>query len=144
MLEIQKIDHIGIRIRDKDRSVRFYQSLGFEFVTDVGFDEGHPVMMRHPSGIVLNLLGPTTEDKDENILMDIEHKRYAGVTHIALRVRSLQQAEALFEQQGYPITGRMEFKGMHAVFIRDPDRNVLEFDQYEGAKAESRSTTHKH
>jgi catechol 2,3-dioxygenase-like lactoylglutathione lyase family enzyme len=144
MLDIMKIDHIGIRVRDKDRSINFYESLGFKFITDVGFENGHPVMMESPNGIVLNILGPSSEEKDENILLDIEDKKYAGYTHIALRVASLDDAEKLFNEKGHTITSRMSFKDMKAVFIRDPDRNVIEFDEYAGEHPETRAFTHKH
>jgi catechol 2,3-dioxygenase-like lactoylglutathione lyase family enzyme len=129
MIDIQQIDHIGIRIRDKERSVAFYKTLGFEFIRDLGYDDGHPIMMRHPSGVVLNLLGPSSVAIDENILMDIK-ERYAGYTHIALRVDSIDRAEEVFQQHNYPITGRIQFEKMRAIFIRDPDRNVIEFNVY--------------
>ena len=73
MLEIEKVDHVGIRVSDKQVSIDFYRQLGFELITDVGFDKGHPVIMRHPSGDVLNLLGPA--DPDRNV---IELDGYAG------------------------------------------------------------------
>ena len=136
MLDILKVDHVGIRIRDRGRSVAFYGQLGFELVADAGFDDGHPVILRHPSGLVLNLLGPSTVDKDENILMDVD-ARYAGYTHIALQVSSLDQTEATLRELGIEITGGFEFKGMRAVFIRDPDRNVIELDHHGGARGES-------
>ena len=138
MLDIQKIDHIGIRVRDKDRSVAFYESLGFTMLRDIGFDQGHPVMMKNASNVVLNILGPSSESRDENILMDVEDKRYAGYTHIALRVASIKQAEDLFNELGYPITGRMSFNGLQGIFIRDPDRNVIEFDAYDEPQTEIR------
>jgi len=129
MINIQKIDHIGIRIHDRDRSVAFYQTLGFALIRDLGYDEGHPIMMRHLSGVVLNLLGPSTVEIDENVLMDIEEK-HAGYTHIALRVDSIDHAEGIFQQHHYPITGRIQFEKMRAIFIRDPDKNVIEFNEY--------------
>ena len=129
MINIQKIDHVGIRIRDKNRSVTFFMTLGFELIRDLGYDEGHPIMMRHPSGIVLNLLGPSSIDKNENVLMDIKEK-HTGYTHVALRVDSIAKAEETFQQHGYAITGRMQFEKMRAIFIRDPDRNVIEFNEY--------------
>ncbi len=129
------VDHVGIRIRDRDRSVAFYGQLGFELVADAGFDDGHPVILRHPSGLVLNLLGPSTVEKDENILMDVD-ARYAGYTHIALQDSSLERTEAMLEELGIEITGGFEFKGMRAIFVRDPDRNVIELDGYDsGATA---------
>ena len=138
MFEVQKIDHIGIRVRDKDRSVAFYQSLGFTMIRDIGFEQGHPVMMKNANNVVLNILGPSSEAHDENILMDVDDKHYAGYTHIALRVNSIKAAEDLFNELGYPITERMSFNGFHGIFIRDPDRNVIEFDEYEGAEPQTR------
>lgn len=128
MIGITGFDHVGVRIRDKERSIAFYQALGFELISDMGFDQGHPVIMRHTSGFDINLLGPTSEEKDENILMDVE-KRHAGYTHIALRVASLAEAETFLESQGIAITGRFTVKTMSAIFIRDPDRNVIELDE---------------
>ncbi|MCH8138123.1 MAG: VOC family protein [Proteobacteria bacterium] len=57
MLDIKSINHIGIRVRDKSRSMDFYEVLGFQLIQDAGFDKGHPVIMQHPSGVVVNLLG---------------------------------------------------------------------------------------
>ena len=137
MIDITKIDHIGIRVRDKQRAIAFYQGLGFALILDVGFEHGHPVILRHPSGVVLNLLGPSSEAEDENVLMDVE-PRYAGYTHIALKVESLAAAEAVLADQGIEVTGRFSFKDMNAIFIRDPDRNVIELDEYPGTDPATR------
>ncbi len=137
MIDIEKIDHVGIRIRDKDRSIDFYAGLGFDLLADAGFDQGHPIFMRHPSGVVINLLGPSSEEKDENILMDVPTK-YAGYTHISLKVTSLDELEAFLNEKKIQITGRFTFKDMRALFIRDPDRNVIEFDDYPGGEPEAR------
>ena len=50
MLNIESINHIGIRVKDKSIATSFYIKLGFQLVEDVGFDKGHPIIMRHPSG----------------------------------------------------------------------------------------------
>lgn len=50
MLDIQSVNHVGIRIADKERSVAFYSKPGFEFRSDAGFTDGHPIIMKHPSG----------------------------------------------------------------------------------------------
>ena len=129
MLNIQNVNHVGIRIRDKSRSVEFYKQLGFEYSADAGFEQGHPVIMKHPSGVVLNLLGPANSSLESNVLMDIEEK-HAGITHIALTVESLADAKAFLDKHGIELTGSFSFGGMSAVFIRDPDRNVIELDAY--------------
>lgn len=123
------MNHIGIRVKEKSRSVSFYEGLGFLLVADAGFESGHPIIMRHPSGVVVNLLGPATTGGDSNILMDIEEK-YPGYTHIALTVSSLESARNFMATHGIAITGSFSFGEMSAIFIRDPDRNVIEFDAY--------------
>jgi lactoylglutathione lyase len=129
MLEIEAVNHVGIRVGEKSRSVSFYQSLGFAFVNDAGFESGHPVIMRHPSGVVVNLLGPATTGEDSNVLMDLEEK-YPGYTHVALTVSSLEAARSFLAAEGIAITGSFSFGDMSAIFIRDPDRNVIELDAY--------------
>ena len=129
MLEIEAVNHVGIRVTDKSRSVSFYESLGFALVTDAGFEAGHPVILRHPSGVVVNLLGPATAGADSNILMDIEDK-HPGYTHIALTVTSLESARSFMAAHDIAITGSFSFGAMSAIFIRDPDRNVIELDAY--------------
>ena len=129
MLNITNVNHIGIRIRDKARSVAFYGNLGFEQIADTGFEHGHPVVLKHPSGVMLNLLGPASGTLASNVLMDIDEK-HCGITHVALTVESLTDAKAVLESNGIELTGSFSFGGMSAVFIRDPDRNVIELDSY--------------
>ena len=129
MLTIQKIEHIGIRINDIDVSVAFYENLGFAKILDTGYEKGHPVIMQHASGVTLNLLGPANQERGFNVLMDAAEK-YTGYTHIALRVESLEATRKTLDKLGIEITGSSEFgRAMSAIFIRDPDRNVIELDE---------------
>ena len=125
MLEISSIDHVGIRIADRAKSVAFYELLGFEMLADGGFDQGHPLVMLHPSGININLLGPAKGKAGENVLMD-EPVKYPGITHIALKMKDAEATEKFVADNNIAITGRREFRGTKTIFIRDPDRNVLE------------------
>jgi len=125
MIEISNFDHIGIRISDREQSVTFYEMLGFELIADGGFEQGHPLVMLHPSGININLLDPATARPGENILMD-EKAKYPGITHLALKVKDAEATEAFVAANGITITGRRDFRGTKTIFIRDPDRNVLE------------------
>lgn len=52
MLGIEAINHIGVRVTNRDRSVAFYRDMGFALITDAGFDQGHLVIMKHPCGVV--------------------------------------------------------------------------------------------
>ena len=134
MLDITNVNHVGIRISEKARSIEFYSLLGFDLVNDAGFESGHPVIMKHPGGVVLNLLGPADVPGDTNILMDVDEK-HTGITHVALTVGSLAQAKEFVAEHDIKITGSFSFGDMSAIFIRDPDRNVIELDAYDIATA---------
>ena len=138
MLGIEKVDHVGIRVSDKGQSIAFYEGLGFALLSDTGFEDGHPVIMQHPSGVVLNLLGPSNTGNDKNILMDVDEK-YPGITHVSFKIASMEATKRFLAEGGIPLSGEFDFKGMHAVFIRDPDRNVIELDAYAGAEPETRT-----
>ena len=137
MINIEKIDHIGIKIRDKSISIMFYDQLGFKLIVDTGCEQGHPIMMEHPSGVVQNLLGLGIVVDNKNILMNKKEK-YAGYTHMALKITDVVETEAFFLKKKIEISGRFSFKGMTAIFIRDPDQNVIEFDKYSGQEPGSR------
>lgn len=125
MLDIASIDHIGIRISDRDAAVSFYQTLGFKFVAGAAFDQGHPIVLRHPGGLVINILGPANAGQGDNILMDKKEK-YPGITHFAIKVRSIEETEAFLHKAQIKITSRRQFMGVSSVFIHDPDQNVIE------------------
>lgn len=125
MLEMSNVDHVGIRISDRNKSVAFYEMLGFELIADGGFDKGHPLVMLHPSGININLLGPATDKSGHNVLMDQEQK-YPGITHLAIKMKSADDTRNFVNANGIAITGERSFRGTETIFIRDPDRNVLE------------------
>ena len=143
MLAIEAVNHVGTRIGDKEKSVPFYELLGFEFRTDAGFEDGHPIIMVHPSGVVLNLLGPSTVAESNNILMDVDEK-YTGITHVALTVSSLDDARQFMADNDIKITGSFSFGNMSAIFIRDPDRNVIELDAYESEATDDTSGYSQH
>jgi catechol 2,3-dioxygenase-like lactoylglutathione lyase family enzyme len=141
VLEIESVNHIGIRVSDKTTSIDFYALLGFALINDVGFESGHPVIMKHPGGVVLNLLGPSNVSGTSNILMDVDDK-HTGITHFALTVSSLDEAKQFVTSNDIKITGSFSFGDMSAIFIRDPDRNVIEFDAYEEGDSDSDYSDH--
>ena len=126
-MKINKIDHVGIRVADFDRSIRFYAMMGFS-VTRKDLTE-HVVEVQHPSGITLNFLDSANHDHDgQNVLMDIERK-YPGYTHCAFNIESVDDALQHLETNGItPTEGPVTFgNGKTSIFIRDPDLNVIEF-----------------
>ena len=126
-MKIEKIDHIGIRVRDLNRSINFYKNLGFEVIHTTTFDE--VIIIRNSAGVELNLVvNANSAEGDHNILMDSDIK-YPGHTHLALSVLSITETIKSLKRSGIEITqGPVEFgqDGHVSVFIRDPDRNTLE------------------
>ena len=128
-MRINKIDHIGIRVANFERSIRFYEQLGFA-VTREDYNE-RVVELTHPAFITLNLLDSARHDHNrQNVLMDIE-KQYPGYTHFALNVESIEEAVQFMTSHAIKITeGPVTFgNGKTSLFIRDPDLNVIEFTQ---------------
>lgn len=127
MIEITRINHLGLRVKNLEVSRNFYEKLGFIFIAGPVGPE--PVaIMEHPSGVNINfILNADTECK-ENILMDTPRK-HTGYTHVALEVNNAATALQSVKELGINITGEVEFEGAKFFFIRDPDSNVIEFHQ---------------
>lgn len=126
---ITGIAHVGIRVYAFDRARAFYEILGFNFV--VGPIGPEPVaIMSHPSGIEINFILNASEPSTKNVLMDVKEK-YSGYTHIALSVKNVYEVQSALKKAGIAITeGPITFPGgSTSVFVRDPDRNVIEFNQ---------------
>jgi lactoylglutathione lyase len=126
-IAIERIDHIGIRVRDLDRALAFYRILGFDLVRRAENDD--VAIIKNERGVELNLVfNANAGDAAANILMDVPEK-FPGYTHIALRVASIPATIAALKANGIAITqGPVAFgeQGHVSVFVRDPARNVIE------------------
>ena len=126
MIAIEKVDHVGIRITDKARALPFYEMLGFQVEHEVEFDA--VIIVKNAASVELNLIvNGVDKTGGKNILMDVADK-HPGVTHIAFRVPDIKAAMAVLKEHGVKITqGPVTFGDGHvSVFVRDPDRNVIE------------------
>lgn len=127
MKEITRVNHLGLRVKDLDVSRVFYEKLGFKFI--VGPIGPEPVaIMEHPSGVNINFILNADPGCVENVLMDMPVKN-TGYTHVALEVTSFESARKTIKELGIAITEKVEFEGARFFFIRDPDKNVIEFHQ---------------
>lgn len=126
---ITGVAHLGLRVRDLAVARDFYEKLGFVFV--IGPIGPEPVaILEHPSGIELNLVINAAPGSDTNVLMDVETK-HPGWTHVALGVADLDETMKALQAAGIALSGGpMTFPhGARAVFVRDPDRNVIELHE---------------
>lgn len=122
-------DHVGIRVSDRERARRFYERLGF--VESAVFPDYEANEMLTPDGVRINLIfNAARRPGERNVLLD-EPVKLPGVTHPAFVVDDLAALESWLAREGIRITEGPHRIGPRrvALFIRDPDGNVLEFNQ---------------
>ncbi len=142
------IDHITLRVRDIDRSIRFYRQalapLGYvvkahhEPTLGFGVDDGTPRSDFYVSPAQDGMTdgpaqGPSSgEDPTDGDRSD-ESRRATPVTHIAFRATS-QDAVRAFHEAALKAGGtdngapgpRAYHPGYYAAFVLDPDGNNIE------------------
>jgi catechol 2,3-dioxygenase-like lactoylglutathione lyase family enzyme len=132
MFEVHQIDHVGIRVTDRAVAQAFYEKLGFVFDPEEDSPRGRSIGLVNAAGARINLIynGRMPEDGG-NILLDIPEK-WPGYTHAAFIVDSIDALVEWLNAQNIPLTGGPSIYGhgrRKVCFIRDPDRNVIEFDE---------------
>ena len=113
---ITNFDHASIYTSNLDRSVRFYEMLGFSHSENREIEKGKAVVMRHHSGVTINLL-----DQERQ-----EHQH----TQIALEVSSLAQTRACLAFNDISIVDSSDNGTKSVVVVKDPDNNLIELDHY--------------
>ena len=103
-IPISGLAHIGIRVHDLERSVRFYELLGF--TKTAGPIGPEPVaILDHPSGVEVNLVLNAPNASEPNILMDVAEK-HPGITHFALLCPDIIAAKAAARGGRHPAERR--------------------------------------
>ena len=80
MVTISGFTHVGIRVTERQRSIKFYGKLGFEQVLES--EDGKVVVLKNSYGVGGSLIVNANIQENENILMDIPEKS-PGYTHAA-------------------------------------------------------------
>lgn len=131
MFKVAQIDHVGIRVTDRNRAQEFYMRLGFRLDPDEESPRGKSCGLINDAGARINLIYNGQRPPDGNVLLDVPDK-WPGYTHAAFIVDDLDELVTWLNQQEIRITEGPSVFGhgrRKVCFIRDPDGNVIEFDQ---------------
>jgi catechol 2,3-dioxygenase-like lactoylglutathione lyase family enzyme len=129
--ETMRLDHVGIRVTDLAVAESFYAKLGFVRDLDEFAPEARACGLVHPTGMRIHLIYNGEAAPYGNVLLDAAIKR-PGYTHAAFIVDDMAEFVTWLDSEGIGITEGpvMMGHGRRTVcFIRDPDLNVLEFNQ---------------
>jgi catechol 2,3-dioxygenase-like lactoylglutathione lyase family enzyme len=135
-MQIQGFDHVGIRVSDRERALDFYASLGF--APDPEFTTDRVAEVVAADGTRINLIfNGVAQPAAHNILLD-EAVKLPGYTHAAFIVGQLDELVAWAKREGVAVTeGPVDWGRRMTCFIRDPDGNVLEFNELKGVDSGS-------
>ena len=131
MFHIERFDHIGIRVSDLRQAQTFYEKLGFRPDPQEESPKSRARELVNDHGIRIHLIYNAETSVEANVLMDVPEE-LPGYTHAAFIVDDLDCLVAWFQAEGIRITEGPSIFGAgrrKVCFIRDPDLNVLEFNQ---------------
>ena len=131
-VSVRAIDHVGLRVTDKARALDFYERLGFRVDPDEDAPDARALGLVNPAGARLHLIYNAVGLHEEgNLLLDHATK-WPGYTHVAFIVDDMEEMLGKFAEWGVTVTEGPLVVGngrRRLCFIRDPDLNVLEFNE---------------
>ncbi len=109
---IEKLDHIGIAVKDIDEALKFYRdALGLRCKRIEEVEGQHVKIAFLPAGDV-NLELVQATHPDSAVAKFIE-KRGEGVQHIALRVGNVEESMKYLKEKGVEFIDAIPRKGAH-------------------------------
>jgi lactoylglutathione lyase len=123
--------HVGLRVADLDRSLAFYQAVGYDIVGTVpGTPLGTLVMLKLPG--------------DEFVTIELVHDsgnnaEITGPSHLVIKVESMDDTAAALSERGVqaePPTSPDGSGTLWTTWIVDPDGNRIELVQWHPTHAD--------
>jgi catechol 2,3-dioxygenase-like lactoylglutathione lyase family enzyme len=114
----------GLRVRDLERSLRFYRRLGFRVVRRGTMGHG---------GKWVHLLFPGAAQRVELNYYPRSNRFYEPIRsgtqfdHFGFRVSNVEEWERSLRRRRFPIVARIREAHENLVYTRDPDGNWIEF-----------------
>jgi lactoylglutathione lyase len=127
--QVKSYEHVGIRVTDRDAARAFYEKLGWR--EEIDLPEHFANEMVNDAGVYINLIFNGVKRPDSRNILQDEPLKYPGVTHAAFIIDDMDDLVRILDREGIRITdGPVIYSGRRKVlFIRDPDGNVLEFNE---------------
>ena len=132
ILEIRRLDHVAILVKDVEMSKRFYiHLLGMEEHPRPG-NFNFPGAWLRKGSAEIHLIGedqPGRVDLVQPGGYSTDELSTGHVTHFAFEVNDLEKTRQYLQTSGIPIVGgpRPRGDGVMQLYIRDPDGYIIEF-----------------
>ncbi len=123
---IRGLHHIAILCSDREASLRFYETLGFDlYESHPRPQRGDEILMMRGHGMVLELF------ISKNNPPRVSNPEAYGLRHLALAVDGLEEIVKALTDAGYqpePLR-RDTFTGERMTFVKDPDGLPIELHE---------------
>lgn len=127
MTIFQGFGHLALKVRDLDKSIAFYNSIGFPEMLRLVNDGGAPWIVYHrvSENFYLELF---PGGKEEAVPPEAENA--TGLFHLCLTVSNIETAEAKLKEAGVILSRPRKLApgldGNRGMWIADPDGNRIE------------------
>jgi catechol 2,3-dioxygenase-like lactoylglutathione lyase family enzyme len=118
-IKLLTVNHVGVPIKDRRVSLKFYRDLlGLRVIPSM-VDAKNIVWMRTDDGTMVHLIEPA-EGRPP-------HLPTPGAAHVAYHVADFDGALATLKEAGHEVEGPGErHDGQRHMFVKDPDGNRVE------------------
>jgi lactoylglutathione lyase len=124
MAAFKSFGHLALKVRDLEKSVQFYQTLGFPEFLRLTEEDGRPwiVYMRFDDDLYLELFPGGKEPVNQTA---------TGTNHLCLTVEDIEETARYLGTVGIPLTSPLDpnKRGVdrnRGMWVEDPDGNRIE------------------
>ena len=122
MIEIRRMDHAALTVRDVPASAEFYRRIGFSTVLEIP----RATFLRNGEAILA--LFPAGEGARDGKARGPMDRETIAIQHIAFRIEegSLERWKTALEEAGIPARGPVDHEINRSLYFEDPDGHQLE------------------